>query len=143
MRLAGRSTTKVADSVPTYPLVDAKRNEGDDKNLLKEREEEEVTIFDNGCGSKMKKEEAPFYHGDGPMIAPVPEELSTTEDEFAAKSRASSQMPNAREAKNHVIENARGFTQKFNSIEFKVLEIGNMNKGKNSHRTRYVEYELY
>ncbi|KAF7811578.1 uncharacterized protein G2W53_032554 [Senna tora] len=56
---------------------------------------EEVIIFDNGCGSKMKKEEDPFYHGDGPMIAPVPEELLTTE-EFAAKSRASSQMPNAR-----------------------------------------------
>ncbi|KAF7835518.1 uncharacterized protein G2W53_010377 [Senna tora] len=43
----------------------------------------------------MKKEEAPFYHGDGPMIASMPEELSTTE-EFAAKSKASSQMPNAR-----------------------------------------------
>ncbi|KAF7831979.1 uncharacterized protein G2W53_014312 [Senna tora] len=62
---------------------------------MKEREEEEVTIFDNGRGSKMKKEEAPFYHGDGLMIASVPEELSTTE-EFAAKSKASSQMPNAR-----------------------------------------------
>ncbi|KAF7835786.1 uncharacterized protein G2W53_010645 [Senna tora] len=75
--------------------IDRKRENGGIENGFRpyEEREEEVTIFDNGCGSKMKKKEAPFDHGDGPMIL-VPEELSTTED-FAANSRASSQMPNA------------------------------------------------